>query len=228
MKITSLINHSNYNLNYIYFWGLFVSEFEKLLQIADRLLGPGGCPWDQKQTFFTLQKYLIEEAHELVEAIDMNDPKKIVEELGDVLFNLVFIAKIGEKEKLFTIEDAAKSESEKLIRRHPHIFADEKISGVDDVVKNWETIKKNQEGRKSLFEGIPANLPLLVRVQKIIEKLRRSQSPLAPTKPQKHMTEAEIGKRMWDLIADAEASNIDVEGALRRYSREMEKKNTGD
>jgi tetrapyrrole methylase family protein / MazG family protein len=205
-----------------------VTEYEKLLATVDRLLGPEGCPWDQKQSLFSLQKYLIEEAHELIDAIDSRDPQKIVEELGDVLFNVIFIAKIGEKENLFNIEDAAKSENEKLIRRHPHIFGTEKISGVDDVIKNWEKIKKDQEGRASTLSGIPSTLPLLTRVQKIIEKLRRSKNPLAPPIHQHTVTEEEVGKRLWDLIAQAESSNVDVEGALRRYMQSIEKKNTGD
>jgi len=113
-----------------------MDDFKKLLEVADQLLGPNGCPWDLEQTYFTLQPYLLEEAHELIEAIDLQDPKKISEELGDVLYTLIFIAKIGEKKKDFSLMESAREVSEKLIRRHPHIFGDKKISTTEDVLKN--------------------------------------------------------------------------------------------
>ena len=208
-----------------------MNELMNLLQIADRLLGPGGCPWDQEQTLSTLQTYLLEETHELIEAIDSNDPKKIVEELGDVLFTLVFIGKLGEKEHLFTFEEAEKLECEKLIRRHPHIFAKEKVDSVDDVLRNWEKIKKEEraeKGRKTILDGIPPTLPMLARAQKMILKLRRTKSPLAPALTNQKMSESEIGQRLWDLVGVAETSGVDAESALRHVCRQIEEKNTGD
>jgi tetrapyrrole methylase family protein / MazG family protein len=186
-------------------------------------LGPQGCPWDQKQTLFTLQTYLLEEAHELIEAIDTRDSKHIVEELGDVFFSLVFIGKIGEKEKLFTLDEVLKEICEKLIRRHPHIFANEKIHSVDDVIKNWEIIKKKEKERKTILEGIPSTLPILTRCQKVIEKLRRSKSSLVSESSSKDVTEEEIGRRLWELVAQAQGAGIDAEGVLRRYCNETEK-----
>jgi tetrapyrrole methylase family protein / MazG family protein len=203
-----------------------MKELMKLFTIADRLLGPGGCPWDQQQTLHTLQTYLLEEAHELIEAIDENDPKQIVEELGDVLFTLIFIAKLGEKENLFSFEDAARHENEKLIRRHPHIFAEEKVESVDDIVRNWEEIKKKEKGRKTILDGIPASLPLLARAQKIIDKLRRAKSTLAPHVVSNKATEDEIAQRLWELIGEAQSSNVDTESALRRYCSQIEKQYT--
>ncbi len=198
-----------------------------LLKIADRLLGPGGCPWDQEQTLLTLQTYLLEEAHELIEAIDSNDPKKIVEELGDVLFTLVFIGKLGEKQNLFTFEEAEQHECEKLIRRHPHIFANEKVESVDEVLRNWEKIKKDEradKGRETILDGIPPTLPILARAQKIILKLRRAKSSLVPEKSEKKQTESEIAQRLWDLVSEAENSGVDAESALRRFCRQIEEK----
>lgn len=200
-------------------------EFEHLLQIAGRLLGPKGCPWDQKQTLSTLQTYLLEEVHELIEAIDLRDPQHIMEELGDVFYALVFIGKIGEKENLFSLDEVLKQVNEKLIRRHPHIFSDEKVETADDVLRNWEAIKKKEKGRKSIFDGIPPTLPMLAKSQKIIDKLRRSQSKLAPEiSLNLSLSEEEIGRRLWAVVADAQSVGIDAESALRRYCSQIEKK----
>lgn len=195
-----------------------MKEFEELLKIADRLLGPEGCPWDREQTFFTLQPYLLEETHELIEAIDTENPKKISEELGDVLYALVFIAKLGEKEKIFTIPEAIHSVSEKLIRRHPHIFGDKKISSTDDVVSNWEEVKK-KEGKKSPISDIPPTLPALSRAQKVIHKMRRQKNSIVEEK-----IADDLGQRLWDLVKEADSLGIDAESALRRICLSYEEK----
>ena len=158
-----------------------MNEFNNLLRIADRLLGPGGCPWDREQTFFTLQPYLLEETHELIEAIDGQNPAKISEELGDVLYALLFLAKLGENGQTFTLAQSIQTVAEKLIRRHPHIFADKKISSTDDVETNWEEVKK-KEGKKSPIADIPPTLPALARAQKVIHKMRRQKNPIVEEK----------------------------------------------
>ena len=193
-------------------------EFENLLEIANRLLGTGGCPWDREQTFFTLQPYLLEETHELIEAIDGKDPKKISEELGDVLYALIFIAKLGEKEGSFTFAESVRTVAEKLIRRHPHVFGEKKISSTEDVVNNWEEIKK-QEGKKSPIADIPPTLPALCRAQKVIHKLRKSEIFKVEER-----NSHEIGERLWDLVQEADAQGIDAESALRRVCLAEEKK----
>ena len=198
--------------------------FDELLDIADRLLGPNGCPWDRKQTLFSLQAYLLEEMHELIEAIDSKEPKHITEELGDVFYALVFIGKIGENEHLFSLDEVMKQINEKLIRRHPHIFANVKVDSVDDVLKNWELIKKNEKDRKTILDGIPPTLPLLPRCQKVIEKLRRSKSSLAPQPSPNEISDASIGEELWILVAQAQSAGIDAEGALRRHCSLIEKK----
>ncbi len=195
-----------------------MTEFENLLRIADRLLGEGGCPWDQEQTFFTLQPYLLEETHELIEAIDLLDSKKISEELGDVLYALVFIAKLGEKEKIFNLSDSIRKVTEKLIRRHPHVFSNTKISSTEDVVKNWEEIKK-EEGKKSPIADIPPTLPALARAQKVIHKLKKKKSPVVEEK-----ISDDVGQRLWELVREAESHGIDAESALRRVCLSYEKK----
>lgn len=195
-----------------------MDEFNNLLAVADKLLGPGGCPWDREQTFFTLQPYLLEETHELIEAIDSQNPVKISEELGDVLYALVFIAKLGERDQSFTLPQSIKTVSDKLIRRHPHIFGDKKISSTDEVVTNWEEVKK-KEGKKSPIADIPPTLPALARAQKVIHKLRRQKSTIVEEK-----ISDDIGQRLWDLVREAESQGIDAESALRRTSLAYEDK----
>jgi uncharacterized protein YabN with tetrapyrrole methylase and pyrophosphatase domain len=168
----------------------------------------------------------LEEVHELIEAIDLDDTNQIVEEEGDVLFSLIFIAKLGEKDGRFTFADAVSCICEKLIRRHPHIFANEKIDCVDDIIRNWESIKKKEKERKTIFEGIPPTLPVLVRAQKMIEKLKRHQK--IGSEPDCKMSEEEVAKGLWELISRANSSGIDAEGALRRYCQKMANKNTGE
>lgn len=190
---------------------------KELLAIADRLLGPEGCPWDREQTLFSLQPYLLEETHELLEAVDLQDPAKMTEELGDVLYALIFIAKLGEKEKIFTLSDAIRAVCEKLIRRHPHIFGDKKFSSTDEVLTNWEEVKK-AEGKKSPIENIPPTLPALARAQKVIHKLRKKTALI------NEKISTGIDQKLWDLIKEADAEGIDVESALRRICLAYEQK----
>ncbi len=202
-----------------------MDAFKKLLSVAETLLGPDGCPWDKQQTLLTLQPYLLEEAHELIEAIDAQDSQKMKEELGDVLYTVIFIAKLAEQEKMFTLFDALDSIAEKMIRRHPHIFGETKVEGAEDVVRNWEEIKK-KEGRKNIFEGIPPTLPALSRAQKVVSKLQRKKV-LIPTSPTLK-TERELADRLWDLVKEAESMGLDAESVLRRFCMAREKENTGD
>ena len=188
-------------------------KFDELLQICDTLLGPNGCPWDKEQTLETLKPYLLEETHELLEALDLEENEKIQEELGDCFYTLIFLAKLGEQNGIFTLSEVFRISIEKLIRRHPHVFAKLKVESTDDVMKNWEEIKK-KEGKKSPIAGIPPSLPALARAQKIISKLRRAKKepPLAPTV----RSEEELGERLWGLVREAESLGIDAESALRR------------
>ncbi len=200
-----------------------MDSFQKLLEVAETLLGPEGCPWDKEQTLTSLQPYLLEEVHELIEAIDLKDPQKMKEELGDVLYTAIFVASLGEKEGFFTLDESIQSITEKLIRRHPHIFGDVKVEGSEEVMRNWEEIKR-QEGRKSLFEGLPPTLPALARAQKMASKLRRKKK-LDQKVPS--LTEEELGEKLWAIVDEAEYFGMDAENALRRYCKQLEK-NTGD
>jgi MazG family protein len=195
-----------------------LKEFTGLLEIAQRLMGPDGCPWDREQTFFTLQPYLLEETHELMEAIDELDSQKILEELGDVFYALIFIAKLAELEGRFTLSESLSAISEKLIRRHPHVFGDVQVSSIEEISKNWEEIKKtekSQEKRKKMFDGIPPSLPAIAKAQKMA-KILRKRAGEPPATDVEFETEEELGENLWRLIAAAERKGMDAESALRR------------
>lgn len=198
-----------------------MKEFNELLEVAEKLLSPEGCPWDQKQTFLSLQPYVLEEAHEVIEAVDSNEDRQIVEELGDLLYTIIFYGKLAQREGRFTMEDIVRTVKEKLIRRHPHVFGEVKVDHVDDVVKNWEQIKKQEKGDqtgKSRLDGIPGTLPALARAQKIIKRIIRSEAPLAKELlvSKGEISEEEAGEAMLQGIAQAEEAGIDSESALRR------------
>src|SRR5436309_11309436 len=147
----------------------------RLLEIMDKLRDPGGCPWDREQTLRTLTPYLLEEAHEVIEAIEAGDVTHHKEELGDLLFQVVFQARIAREEGKFDFAQVCDAISDKLARRHPHVFGDVAVSGSREVVKNWERIKADErkqkgEAPRSAIGGVPAALPALVRAERITEK----------------------------------------------------------
>jgi tetrapyrrole methylase family protein/MazG family protein len=149
--------------------------FNRLMDIMRRLRGPGGCPWDAEQTHESLKRYLIEETYEVVEAIDLNDPGLLKEELGDLLLQPIFHAAIAEERGEFSMADVIDAICDKLIRRHPHVFGNEVIKSSDEQVENWERIKKGEKGeeRKSALAGVPPHMPALMKAQKLTEKAAR-------------------------------------------------------
>jgi len=146
---------------------LLYHDFKTFKRVISRLRGPDGCPWDKEQTHESLKRYLIEEAYELLEAIDDKDDNHIVEELGDVLLQVVLHAQIGEDDGYFSMSDVIQSITEKMIRRHPHVFSNVSVESSDEVVKNWDEIKKQEktgEGRpKSLLDSVPKSLPGIMK-----------------------------------------------------------------
>ena len=149
--------------------------FDLLVAIMRQLRAPGGCPWDAEQTHESLKRYLVEESYEVIEAIDTGNPELLKEELGDLLLQPVFHAAIAEESGTFTMDDVLNAINEKLVRRHPHVFADEIIKSAEEQVGNWERIKKGEKGeeRKSALAGVPPHMPALMRAQKITEKAAR-------------------------------------------------------
>ena len=150
--------------------------FESLVDVIATLRGENGCPWDREQTHSSLKSTLIEETYETVEAIDSGDSNHLKEELGDLLLNIMLQAQIADESENFDIYDVIESLTEKLIRRHPHVFGNVDVESADEVVKNWESIKSQEEGyedRESVLDGIPVALPALLRGQKIQKRAAR-------------------------------------------------------
>ena len=146
-------------------------NLEKLIEIIDTLRSPNGCKWDREQTHATLKRNMLEEAYEAVDAINDNDPKHLKEELGDVLLQVVLHAQIAKEDGDFTIEDVAKTLNEKLIHRHPHVFGDVKVQNTQEILDNWEKLKKEEKPhRKSVMDGISKAQSALMSAQKISKK----------------------------------------------------------
>ena len=150
------------------------TNFPELVDIMQKLLAPDGCPWDREQTLQTLEPFLVEEAYEVLEAIDTNDAREHCEELGDLLFQIVFQAELRAREGKFGIEDVVRAIATKMIRRHPHVFGDLKVKDSDEVLANWGKLKEAEHKAKGIqrraLEGVPVNLPALLRAQRIGEK----------------------------------------------------------
>ena len=150
--------------------------FSRLVALMARLRGPGGCPWDRKQTPASLRPFLVEECYEVVDALEEEDPAKVREELGDLLFQIVFHARIAEEEGRFDMADVIDGIHEKMVRRHPHVFGSASAATDTEVLANWEEIKKREKGgdeRRSVLEGVPRNLPSLLRAHRLQEKAAR-------------------------------------------------------
>jgi len=148
-------------------------EFSDLIEIMALLRSENGCPWDREQNHESLKKYLIEETYEVLEAIDLKDKNKISEELGDLLLQIVFHSQIGKENGTFDISDVITEVSRKMILRHTHVFGEDKAETADDVVNNWEAIKKKEKGISShtgVLKDVPSNLPSLMRSYKVQQK----------------------------------------------------------
>jgi tetrapyrrole methylase family protein/MazG family protein len=151
-------------------------NLQLLAELMAKLRGPDGCPWDRKQTSGSLTPFLIEECYEVVDALDEGLPEKVKEELGDLLFQIVFHARIAEENGQFTIHDVISTNIEKMTRRHPHVFGDSRLTTEKEVLANWEEIKKKEKGyedRKSVLEGVPRHLPSLLRAHRLQERAAR-------------------------------------------------------
>lgn len=147
--------------------------FQQLCDVVARLRSPDGCPWDREQTLETIKPHTLEETYELLEAIDSGDDAAIVEELGDVLLQVVLDAQIGADEGRFLLVDVVEQLTEKLVRRHPHVFGDAEADSPQAVVRHWERVKQQEKSRDSVLDGIPAELPQLARAARITQKAAR-------------------------------------------------------
>lgn len=150
--------------------------FQQLVELMAILRGPDGCPWDRKQTPESLKPFLVEECYEVIDALEEGAPAKVRDELGDLLFQIIFHARIAEEAGQFTINDVIRAIHEKMTRRHPHVFGDDRLSTDKEVLSNWEEIKSKEKGhedRKSILEGVPKELPSLLRAHRLQERAAR-------------------------------------------------------
>lgn len=191
-----------------------MKEFTDLVETIDMLLSDTGCVWSRSQTLKSLQPYLLEELHEVLEAIDRDLDQHIMEEVGDVLYTLLFCVKIAEKDKRFFLNDVLLTIREKLIRRHPHVFADSQANTVEEIAENWQKIKKKE--KRGALQGIPDRLSSLTRAQKIMHCLKSNRFPGLNLEVLPLETEEQIAKSLMDILLTANVHGIDVEGALRR------------
>jgi len=147
-----------------------VRPFDALRELAARLRGPGGCPWDREQTPETLKTYIIEEAYEVVDAISGDNPQMIAAELGDLLFQIVFLAQIAAEKAWFNVDDVCRGIHAKMVHRHPHVFGSVEVSGASEVVRNWEALKARERSGRGALAGVPRELPALLKALRITEK----------------------------------------------------------
>ena len=152
-------------------------EFDKLVEVMDRLRAEDGCPWDREQTHASLKPFLLEEAYEVLEAIDLQDDEELCSELGDLLLQVVFHAQIAREEDRFCAADVCRAIVDKLVRRHPHVFGDGRADSSDQVLANWEEIKREERSSRgepaSILDGVPRHLPALLRAQRLQAKAAR-------------------------------------------------------
>lgn len=191
----------------------------RLIEVMDRLRSPGGCPWDAQQTPESLAEYLVEETYELLEAIDSGDRAHWREELGDVLLQVVFQARIAQEDSAdpFTIDDVAEGIADKLIGRHPHVFGDVDAPTAEHVERNWEQLKAAEKGRTTPLAGVPDGLPPLTAIQKIRSRATRAglAEELVPPDGGAGDAEEQFGDRLLAEVLAATDSGIDAERALR-------------
>jgi tetrapyrrole methylase family protein/MazG family protein len=198
-------------------------EFKRLLDTSDILFGPEGCPWDREQTLVSMRESILEEACEVIEAIDEGCDQDLIEELGDLLYNIIFFCKMGEKEGRFETLDPIKHIKDKLIARHPHVFAERKELDQEGVIAQWEQIKKKEKSdRESLLDGIPKGLPALARAYKIAGKMKKAGYDSSDEEILFH-SEEDLGELLWEVIRQAREKKINPEMALRREMLNREK-----
>ena len=217
-----------------------MSEIQRLRQIVTQLRAPDGCPWDREQTHHSLLRCLVEEVSEVLEAVDNNDFELMEEELGDLLLQVVMHACLAEEQNRFDFEDVARGISDKLIRRHPHVFGDkaEKVDTTGEVIDRWELIKAEEKKKKfgenekiSIFKNLPPRLPALLFANDIYKRVAKNgleekgewEENNASVSAQE-LNEGLAGKALFELVAACQKSGIDPELALRRFSSAQVKK----
>jgi tetrapyrrole methylase family protein/MazG family protein len=219
---------------------------DRLVEIVAKLRSPEGCPWDREQTHKSLLSGFLDEMYEFFEAVDENNTHKMKEELGDLLLQVVFHTQLGTENSSFTFDDVADEISEKLVRRHPHVFGDVQVSSSREVLHNWEAIKKSEKGkehRKSLVDDIPAALPALFRAEKVQRRVAKVGFDWKDVRPaldkveeefaefreavlsgnNEHASE-ELGDIIFALVNVARHHSISAEDAVRQTTNKFERR----
>lgn len=199
-----------------------------LLRVMARLRSPTGCPWDREQDHRTLRFHAVEEVYELLDAIESGDDHELEEELGDLLLQVVFHCQLARERGAFNFNRVARRITDKLIRRHPHVFGNTRVRDVDEVWVNWEKIKKAEKQgtrheRPSAFDGIPRHLPSLLRAEKLVKKARKARLLPGPKRPVEKASRQKIAEELFDLAAAAQSRGWSAEALLRAESQRREK-----
>ncbi len=210
-------------------------KLDELVAVLLKLRAPGGCAWDREQTHESLVQYLVEETYELVDAIEAGDAGELIEELGDVLYQVIFHSDIAAEAGQFTLEDVAAHMTAKMIGRHPHVFGDATAETADDVMAVWDDLKKSEKPyRTSALDGIPQSMPALALADKLLGRAHKvgladagqpaatPASAAAPTAQTDPTTEVELGTQLLAMVATAKANGLDSERALRGALRDLQ------
>ena len=197
------------------------SQLQRLVEVMNTLRSPGGCPWDAEQTHESLLKYLLEESYEFVDAVQSGNRIDMREELGDVLLQVYFHARMAEEHPTdpFSIEDVAQGIADKLTRRHPHVFAGEQVRDSQEVLENWEEIKKKEKGRTSPLDGVAMSQPALPLVEKLLYRAEKYNVDVVTPDTVSIdgiADEGAVGQALLAVIVWANANGIDAEAALRK------------
>jgi XTP/dITP diphosphohydrolase len=210
-----------------------MEKLASLIQTAHQLRAPGGCPWDAEQTHQSLLQYLLEETYELIDAIEAGNREDVLEELGDVLYQVIFhsdLASTGTLGEPFDLEAVASQMEQKMRSRHPHVFGSEEELAIfaaqtgDEVMQNWDAHKKKEKpGRTSVMDGVPKQLPALARANKVIGKAEKAGILNPLSQPAIAMTsEEDLGRLLLAVVASARSLKLDPEKALREATRKLE------
>jgi XTP/dITP diphosphohydrolase/tetrapyrrole methylase family protein/MazG family protein len=204
---------------------------DDLLRTMARLREPGGCPWDQEQTHATLVRCLIDEVSELIDTIDRGDMPHMREELGDVLIQVVFHARMAEEKGWFNFEDVAREINEKLVRRHPHVFGSGKLDTSDEVITQWDAIKAQEKKNgpaataSGVFKDLPPRLPALMFAEAVWKQIQKKELPVGESVDRARIValsegldEKTLGQKLFELTAAARTQGLDPEGALRLHA----------
>jgi len=208
--------------------------YPSLVALMRRLLAPGGCPWDREQDYRSLRRYVLEEACEVIDAIDAADFKALEEELGDLALQVVFLGELARRDGQFGPDDVVRGIVEKLVRRHPHVFGDATVEDSEEVLRNWEQIKANEKRDRGVLDGVARSLPALLRAQRMGEKVSRvgfdwpdsrgsrdkvseeiAELDEAIASKDTGRIEAELGDLLFALVNLARHEGVDAEAALR-------------